>query len=319
MSQRRREEVRLPRAHAAGDDEATRRPIAPPLLRQRPGHAEGLLQRGGLLLVVTLGAEGPEAARRVVGGDSHLGEGRHPLCEQPAHARRERLVALHPDLLAELDLPRGVDEPASPAVCTARAAAAHPRRRPCAPSLAVARTGLDLGLDPVAVTTALGAGGGGGEGFHVVVHPQSRRPQVRGDMPRSLRGRGAGSCTISKRRMCKRSARSAITHTLAHKKPTGFRHHRRVPPRARRCCALSRPRSPRPLPDGTRGVSGAPHPRGRSSACARRRATAHVQPPAAGPPARTTVQGAHGPRDRAPARALAPRQRELPPARRRSR
>ena len=47
------------------------------------------------------------------------------------------------------------------------------RDRPCTPSLPVARSGLDLGLDPVPVSTALGADGGGGKRFHVVVHPQS--------------------------------------------------------------------------------------------------------------------------------------------------
>ena len=204
--------MRLPRAHPAGDHEAAGRPIAPPLLRHRPRHAERRLERGGLLLIVSLGAKGREAARRVMGGDAHLSEVRHPMREQPADARRERLVALHADLLAELDLARGVDEAAPLAVRAAVAAAAHPRHGSCAPSLAVAGTGLHLGLHPVAVTPALGAGGGGGKGFHVVVQPQSRRPQVRGDLPRSFRDRGAGSCTISKRRVCKRSARSIVTH-----------------------------------------------------------------------------------------------------------
>src|SRR5262249_59921277 len=108
------------------------------------------------------------------------------------------LVALDADLLAELDLTRGVDEAASLAVRAPLTAAADPRDRPGTSSLPVARSGLDLGLDPVAVSAALGADGRGGKSFHVVVQPQSRRPQVSGDVPRSLRDRGTASCTISK-------------------------------------------------------------------------------------------------------------------------
>src|SRR5262249_21213332 len=163
---------RLPRAHPARDDEAARRTISAPLLRHRPGHAERLLQRRGLLLVVPLGAEGGEAAHGVMGRNAHLREVRHALSEEPAHARGQRLVSLHPHLLAELDLARGVDEAAPPAVRATVAAAAHPRIRPRTPALAVTRPRLDFRLDPVAVTAALGARRGGGEGFHVVVWPQ---------------------------------------------------------------------------------------------------------------------------------------------------
>src|SRR5262249_61327941 len=96
---------------------------------------------------------------------------------------------------AELRVARGVDEAPALAVRAWLAAAAHPRHRPGAPSLSVPWSRLDLGLDPVAVSAALGAAGGGGERFHVVVQPQSRRPQVLGEMPCSARDRGTASCT----------------------------------------------------------------------------------------------------------------------------